>query len=83
MYERAVRLVAETIAEAGERHGPLTTVAPARQRHRVGVLVAFLYALVLVATQGAGPVLRRPGLLAEACRRCGLALGRQLGQWAA
>jgi hypothetical protein len=27
MCERAVPLVAETIAEAGERHGPLITVA--------------------------------------------------------
>jgi hypothetical protein len=51
----------------------------ARHRHRVGVSVALFFALRLVATQGTGPAVRRPGLLAEACRRFGMSLGRRVG----
>ena len=53
--------------------------AGARHRHRVAVSVVFLFALIMIATQGAGAAVWRLGLLAEACRRLGLALRRQLG----
>ncbi|MGH2800872.1 MAG: ATP-grasp domain-containing protein, partial [Thermoleophilaceae bacterium] len=57
----------------------LTKVARTRHRHGAGVSVVSLCALIVIATQSAGPAVWRPGLLAEACRRFGLALGRQLG----
>jgi transposase len=57
MRERAVRLVAETIAEAGERHGAVTKVA-----RQLGLGTESLRTWLHQAEIGAGS---RPGLSSE------------------
>jgi transposase len=57
MRERAVRLVAETIAEAGERHGAVTKVA-----RQLGIGAESVRTWVAQAEMDAG---QRPGLTSE------------------
>ena len=77
MEDGVIKPVVRHHSERG-RHGALTEVA-----RELGIGIESVFSSVPLRSDigrhpGAGPAVWRPGLLAEACRRFGLSLWRQL-----